>query len=145
MAQHLQRIARRCGGTLPDKRPDHGVKPSVSRVSESIAQELVELGTKIADQATPPGDISKALRRMAEIGGAEQTRLIIQRIEKEDVNWVVKQDALETLGHLGGARAEAHLVKELTKPVPQEANLEDYGDTQAILRSQAALARPIHE
>lgn len=84
--------------------------------------------------------LAKAVSRIGEIGESRDAVPIIKKLTEPNVHWIVRQDAYQGLGHLGGVEAIAYLLKELHSPMPNGANLDDFDDTQAILRAQAALA-----
>jgi hypothetical protein len=107
---------------------------------EANRLEASRIISRLKDPNLSQYELSEYMKRISLIGGSQDVPAIIARLESGDVPSVVRQNALKALGNLGGPEAREFLVEQLLQPLPREAKLSDYGDTQAILRSQAALA-----
>lgn len=140
----LAETIRALGGSLPPIRKDGADEESPRPVSEAEKKarraEVRDLATKIKENDLSPAILDRIIKRIGRIGGPQDVRVIVARLESGGVHWVVRQDSLEALGCLGGPDAQAFLIRELMKPMPVGAQLDDYGTNEAILRSQAALA-----
>ena len=107
---------------------------------EANRLEASRIVSELKDPKLSHYELSEHMKRIAEIGGSQDVPAIIARLKSGDVPSVVWQNALRALGNLGGPEAREFLVEQLLQPMPRDIKLDDYGDTQAILRSQAALA-----
>jgi len=143
----LPAVIVKLGGTVPAKAqekisPDQ--QESVPTISaeerQSRKAEVQSLSQHVKADRMSNEQLAKAMLRIGEIGESQDATPIIEKLAGTNVHWIVRQDAYQVLGQLGGAEARDYLIKELQKPMSKDANLDDYGDTQAILRSQAALA-----
>jgi len=130
------------GGNLPIGR----VSPTEEGVSITEAErnarrmEINELVTNMSKKDLHDNELDKIIRRIGEIGDSSDARVIIDRIRSDDVHWIIKQNALEALGDLGGSDAYAFLVNELERPMPSGVATDDYSHIEAVLRSEAAIA-----
>ena len=107
---------------------------------EANRLEASRIVSELKDPRLSHYELSEHMKRIAEIGDSQDAPAIIARLKSGDVSSVVWQNGLRALGILGGPEAREFLAEQLLQPIPREAELSDYGDTQAILRSQAALA-----
>ena len=111
-----------------------------ARTRQANRRETERLIGRLNKEKLDRVEVAKIIRRLGEVGDTRAIKPIIKRIEEKGVHWIVRQDALSTLGRLGGAGAQAILLKVLTRPMPAKAKLEDYGEVEAILRGYAARA-----
>jgi len=143
----LPAVIRKLGGTVPEKVQEarsSGQPESVPTLNaeemKSRRAEVQVLLQNVKSGQMSNEQLAKAMSRIGEIGEGQDATPIIEKLAGTNVHWIVRQGAYQALGQLGGAEASDYLIKELQKPMPKDANLYDYGETQAILRSQAALA-----
>ncbi len=143
----LPAVIVKLGGTVPAKA--QAVRSSIQQETalpispeerQSRRAEVQSLLEQVQSGKVSNDQLAKTVSRIGEIGESQDAVPIIKKLAETNVHWIVRQDAYQVLGHLGGAEAIAYLLKELHRPMPNGAKLDDYADTQAILRSQAALA-----
>ncbi len=102
--------------------------------------EVQQLVAAMKNKDLTDEQLNEIVKRIGQIGQAQDASGIIDWLNATKVNWVVKENSLESLGKLGGPEAQAFLIKELTKEMPRDIDLDYYGDIQATLRSNAAVA-----
>jgi len=66
--------------------------------------------------------------------------IIITILQRPDCRWVLKQNGIRMLGELQSEEAIPFLTAFLQQPIPDSADLKDYGEVSAILRSHATMA-----
>jgi len=121
---------------LADEPPDDGaaIEP---QADPAEAARIVE---RWNDPDLSIFELNETMKRLGEIGGRENASALIARLSAPRVPSAVKQTGIRALGKLGGSDAQAFLREQLRNPMPPGAQIDDYGATEAILRSQAALA-----
>ncbi len=102
--------------------------------------EIGKLAADMGRAGISDGDLGRLIRQVGRAGQEGDAHLVLERLGAANLRWIVRQNALEALGRLGGDDARAFLIGELQKPMPSVSDLSDYGSIEAILRSQAALA-----
>jgi hypothetical protein len=134
---------RRLGGSVREKGAGKstGDGPVLSQeTKQARRKEVAFLLVTLSAEDAKKGDLGRAFQRIGDIGGPEDVPHIVRRAESKTLHWVAKQAAFESLGKLGGKDAKEYLLEQLSVPVPDGADLDDYGDERAILKAEAALA-----
>jgi HEAT repeat protein len=131
-------LIEKLGGKVP--MPIEVEKRQKAEEAKRLAEkcEAEELLARLKAGEPDPAKLSQIMTRLGEIGDESAVDPIMGAIRAKGAHWIVKQNGLEALGRLGGAAAQAFLVEALTTPMPAKANLDDYGEVEAILRSVAA-------
>jgi PBS lyase HEAT-like repeat-containing protein len=144
--QDLPSAIEKLGGKLPLKN-NTGSKINERKKSSISAderawqrKEVKALITQIQLEKATKKTIYQSINRIGEIGESQDANPIIQKIDADDIDWIIKQSGIECLGELGGNDAKKYLIKQLQEPIPLNADLDDFGDNRAVLRAQAALA-----
>ncbi len=137
---------KKLGGTVPRKTNSEntGVNVHIYSISaeekETRRIEVQKLVEKLKSSDISREDLDRSIQRIGEIGEAQDAQPIIKRLQKPNTHWVVKQNAYSVLGKLGGDEVIKYLLEQLKEAIPDDAKPDDYSDTRAILRAQAALA-----
>jgi len=141
----LPAVIVKLGGTLPQKvKETQEEKESAAPVSaeekEARRKEVQAVLKEMASTEMASERLARAVQRIGEIGESQDAMPIIEKARQRNAHWIVRQQALRALGKLGGRDARNYLLEQVQAPMPRDADLDDYGDIQAMLRSQAALA-----
>ncbi|MHC4984469.1 MAG: HEAT repeat domain-containing protein, partial [Planctomycetota bacterium] len=131
-------LIERLGGTVPV--PIEVEKAKKAELARRLGNwvETRRLIVRLKTEKLDAAETSKIILRLGEVGDRRAVEPVINELTAKDAHWIVRQNALGTLGRLGGRRAQSLLVAELARPMPAGAKLEDYGEVEAILRSYAA-------
>jgi hypothetical protein len=114
--------------------------PTSRPESEKIQREVDEILRKLADAKSSDPNVAQSVRRLGELGDRRAVSAVVKLLQSPNLHWIVRQDGMWALGMLGGDEAQQVLIKELTKPMPPNASIDDYGEIEAICRSYAAMA-----
>lgn len=136
MTARIAWAIKKLGGEVPKARAEKA-QPTRAEL-EARKREVEKLLAKMAQEKVPNHEVCKILGRLGELGDQQAARAIVGKLQSTRVHWIVRQDALRALGMVGGNAAQEFLLKELKKPMPSGANLDDYGEVEAICRSFAA-------
>lgn len=129
-------VIKKLGGEVPEVIIE---KPGPTKAElEARKREVDKLIQRIQEEKPLDPELSKIIERLGELGDARAVGVIIKILNSTKVHWIVRQNGLRALGMLGGSEAQAFLVKELQRPVPANAVLDDYAEAEAICRGYAA-------
>ncbi|GMU23700.1 MAG: hypothetical protein AMXMBFR13_37780 [Phycisphaerae bacterium] len=117
-----------------------GRKALVEAGAKLRRMEMPKLAESVKTEELTGARLDFVIDSIGKLGGPEDASLIVDRIRMGHVDWITRHKALKALGRLGGREAQTFLLAELSKPAPAGRALNDSGEPEAVLRSQAALS-----
>jgi HEAT repeat protein len=131
-------LIKELGGTPPVPRELEEARAAEEARWRANREETTSLLEQLKEGEHDSALLTKIISRLGEVGDERAIEPVLAELEREKVDWIVRQNGLDALGKLGGPRARAFLLAELKRPMPAQPTLEDYGEVEAILRARAA-------
>ena len=132
------RAIEKLGGELPwmeDQPKPKYTEEELKEMSVQTRDIITRLGRKTRDYDRLP-----MIQMLGMLGRPEAEETLAKFAQSIEVHWIVRHDALTALGEVGGEKARAVLTAELTRPMKENADLDDGDSLDAEFRVCAALA-----